>query len=178
MKNAKKTAKKIAPAPPPKSIDGEKETIVTRAGLQKLEEELEHLKVTKRKEVAERIKQAKAFGDLSENAEYDDEKNEQAFVEGRILQIEQMLRNARVIDNSAGPSDAVTVGCTVRLNDVAAGDEITYMIVGSAEADPLRDRISNESPVGQALIGKKKGDTVTIRVPAGTLKYTILEIRQ
>lgn len=159
-----------------KPPDSEKETILTAEGLRRLEEELEHLKGTKRKEVAERIKQAKAFGDLSENAEYDDAKNEQAFVEGRILQIEQMLRNARVIDNDAAPSDAVAVGSTVRLKDVAAGSELTYTIVGSAEADPLKDRISNESPVGQALIGHKRGETVTVRVPAGTLKYTILGI--
>jgi transcription elongation factor GreA len=172
-----KNNKNAKASPSPKPNNGEKETILTKAGLKKLEEELEHLKFTKRKEIAERIKQAKAFGDLSENAEYDDAKNEQAFVEGRILQLEQMLRNARVIDNS-GPSDAVTVGSTVRLNDLSAGSEISYMIVGSAEADPMRDRISNESPVGQALIGRKKGETVTIRVPAGTLKYTILEITQ
>ncbi len=156
--------------------DGEKETILTESGLHKLEEELEYLKSTKRKEIAERIKAAKEFGDLAENAEYDDAKNEQAFVEGRILQIDQMLRNARVIDNSTVPSDAVTVGSTVRLKDLAAGEELSYTIVGSAEADPLRDRISNESPVGQALIGHKKGHTVTVKVPAGTLKYTILEI--
>ena len=168
MKNNKNAGSKMS--------DNEKETILTKGGLRKLEEELDHLKGTKRKEIAERIKQAKAFGDLSENAEYDDAKNEQAFVEGRILQIEQMLRNARVIDNASLPSDAVSVGATVRLNDLAAGSEITYMIVGSAEADPLRDRISNESPVGRALIGRKKGETVTVRVPAGTLKYTILGI--
>jgi len=165
--NTKKGAK------PP---DGEKETILTAEGLRKLEEELEHLKGTKRKEVAERIKQAKAFGDLSENAEYDDAKNEQAFVEGRILQVEQMLRNARVINNDAVPSDAVSVGSTVRLRDLAAGSELTYTIVGSPEADPLKDRISNESPVGQALIGRRQGETVTVRVPAGTLKYTIVKI--
>jgi transcription elongation factor GreA len=159
-----------------KPPDGEKETILTAQGLRKLEEELEHLKGTKRKEVAERIKQAKAFGDLSENAEYDDAKNEQAFVEGRILQVEQMLRNARVIDNDAAPSGAVSVGSTVRLRDLAAGSELTYTIVGSPEADPLKDRISNESPVGQALIGRKQGETVTVRVPAGTLKYTIVKI--
>jgi transcription elongation factor GreA len=160
----------------PKLADVEKETILTAEGLHKLEEELEYLKGTKRKEIAERIKQAKEFGDLSENAEYDDAKNEQAFVEGRILQIEQMLRSARVIDGQTANSDTVTVGSTVRMKDVAAGDEITYTIVGSAEADPLQDRISNESPVGQALIGRRKGETVTVRVPAGTLKYTILGI--
>lgn len=160
----------------PKLANGEKETILTPEGLRKLEEELEYLKGTRRKEVAERIKQAKEFGDLAENAEYDDAKNEQAFVEGRILQIEQMLRSARVIDNNSGDSDTVAVGSTVRVKDVAAGDELTYTIVGSAEADPLQDRISNESPVGHALLGRKRGETVTIRVPAGTLKYTILEV--
>ncbi len=160
----------------PKVPDGEKETILTESGLRKLEEELDYLKSIKRKEIAERIKAAKEFGDLTENAEYDDAKNEQAFVEGRILQIDQMLRNARVIDNSTVPLDSVTVGSTVRLKDLAAGEELSYTIVGSAEADPLRDRISNESPVGQALIGHKKGHTVTVKVPAGTLKYTILEI--
>lgn len=168
----------IKPNKTPQTVipEGEKETILTESGLRKLEEELEHLKGTKRKEIAERIKQAKEFGDLTENAEYDDAKNEQAFVEGRILQLEQMLRNARVIDNHGAVSGAVSVGSTVTLKDVAAGDLLSYTIVGSAEADPLRDMISNESPVGQALIGRKKGDTVTIRVPAGTLKYTILDI--
>jgi transcription elongation factor GreA len=156
--------------------EGEKETILTESGRRKLEEELEHLKGTKRKEVAERIRQAKEYGDLFENAEYDDAKNEQAFVEGRILLLEQMLRNARVIDSNAADGTAVAVGSTVRVRDVAAGDEISYTIVGTAEADPMRDMISNESPVGQALIGRKKGETVTVRVPAGTLKYTILEI--
>ncbi|MDR7523174.1 MAG: transcription elongation factor GreA [Armatimonadota bacterium] len=156
--------------------EGEKETILTESGLRRLEEELEYLKGTRRKEIAERIKQAKAFGDLFENAEYDDAKNEQAFVEGRILQIEQMLRNARIIDNNAAASDVVAVGSTVRLRDLAGGGEISLTIVGSAEADPLRDRISNESPVGQALIGRKQGETVTVRVPDGILKYTILEI--
>jgi transcription elongation factor GreA len=160
----------------PKLPDGEKETILTQEGLRKLEEELEHLKGTRRKEIAERIKQAKEFGDIAENAEYDDAKNEQAFVEGRILQIEQMLRSARVINNNSGNSDTVAVGSTVRVKDVAGGDELIYTIVGSAEADPLQDRISNESPVGQALIGRKRGETVTIRVPAGTLKYTILDV--
>jgi transcription elongation factor GreA len=160
-----------------KISETERETILTASGLRKLEEELEHLKGTRRKEVAERIKQAKEFGDLSENAEYDDAKNEQAFVEGRILQIEQMLRSARVIENDDGTDgSAVTVGSTVTIRDTAAGDQVSYTIVGTAEADPLRDRISNESPVGQALLGRKIGDTVTIRVPAGTLKYTILEI--
>lgn len=158
------------------SADIVKENILTESGLRKLEEELEHLKSTKRKEVAERIKQAKAFGDLSENAEYDDAKNEQAFVEGRILQIDQILRSARVVDAAAVPSDAVAVGTTVRLRDLDSQEELTYAIVGSAEADPMRQRISNESPVGRGLMGRKAGDTVTIRVPDGTLTYRILEI--
>jgi transcription elongation factor GreA len=167
----------IRPNKPPQTLapEGEKETILTESGLRKLEEELEHLKGTRRKEVAERIKQAKEFGDLFENAEYDDAKNEQAFVEGRILQLEQMLRNARIIENAAG-AGVVVVGSTVRVRDMAGGEEIAYTIVGSAEADPLQDLISNESPVGQALIGRKKGDTITVRVPAGTLKYQILDI--
>jgi transcription elongation factor GreA len=166
MKNAKQ----------PRGPEGEREVILTEAGMRRLEEELEYLKGIRRKEIAERIKQAKAFGDLFENAEYDDAKNEQAFVEGRILQLEQTLRSARVIDNHEGLPEVVSVGSTVRLHDVAAGHDISYTIVGSAEADPLSERISNESPVGRALIGRRKGETVTVRVPAGTLKYTILEI--
>ncbi len=156
----------------------EKETILTASGLRRLEEELEQLRGPRRKEIAERIRLAKEFGDLSENAEYDDAKNEQAFVEGRILQLDQMLRSARVIDNSAASGDAVSVGATVRLQDLATRGELRYTIVGSPEADPLLDLISNESPVGQALIGRKKGETVKIRVPAGEIRYKILEIVQ
>lgn len=156
----------------------EKETILTPVGLRRLEEELEHLKTVRRKEVAERIKQSKEFGDLMENSEYEDAKNEQAFVEGRILQLEQMLRNAKVIDNHDAPPDRITVGSTVRLKDLSSGEEIAYMIVGSAEVDPLQDKISNESPVGRALLGKKKGDTVEVTVPAGKIRYNILQVRQ
>ncbi len=155
----------------------EKETIVTPEGLKKLEEELEFLKSVKRKEVAERIKQAKEFGDLSENSEYEDAKNEQAFTEGRILTLEGMLRNAKVIDNHDVRSDVVTVGSTVRIID-EGGEELAYTIVGSPEADPLHDKISNESPVGRALLGRRKGDTVTVHVPAGTIKYTVKGIRR
>lgn len=143
----------------------ERETILTPEGLRKLEEELEFLKTVKRKEIAERIKQAKEFGDLMENSEYEDAKNEQAFTEGRILMLEGMLRSAKVIDNHDVRSDMVTVGSTVRLMG-EAGEELSYTIVGSAEADPSKDRISNESPVGRALLGKRKGDTVTVQVPA------------
>jgi len=157
--------------------EAEKETILTPEGLRRLEDELEHLKTVRRKEVAGRIKQSKEFGDLMENSEYEDAKNEQAFVEGRILQLEVMLRNARVIDNHAVPPDRVAVGSTVRLKDLSAGDEITYMIVGSPEADPDQDKISNESPVGRALLGKRKGDTVEVTVPAGKMRYSILHIK-
>lgn len=155
----------------------ERETILTPEGLRKLEEELEFLKTVKRKEIAERIKQAKEFGDLMENSEYEDAKNEQAFTEGRILMLEGMLRSAKVIDNHDVRSDMVTVGSTVRLMG-EAGEELSYTIVGSAEADPSKDRISNESPVGRALLGKRKGDTVTVQVPAGTIRYTIKAIRR
>ncbi len=156
----------------------EKETILTPEGLRKLEEELEVLKSVKRKEIAERIKQAKDFGDLMENSEYEDAKNEQAFTEGRILTLESMLRNAKVINNHDIRSDVVTVGSTVRLVDESVGEDLTYTIVGSAEADPLHDRISNESPVGRALLGKRKGQTVTVDVPAGRIKYTIKAIKK
>lgn len=154
----------------------EKQTILTPEGLKKLEEELEFLKSVRRKEIAERIKQAKEFGDLMENSEYEDAKNEQAFTEGRILMLEGMLRNAKVINNHDIRSDVVTVGSTVRIMD-EGGEELAYTIVGSAEADPLHDRISNESPVGRALLGKRKGDKVTVQVPAGTIKYTIKGIK-
>ncbi len=155
----------------------DKQTILTAEGLRKLEEELEHLKTVKRKEVAERIKQAKEFGDLTENSEYEDAKNEQAFMEGRILQLEQMLRNPKVIDNHATPGNEVVVGSTVRLKDLGSGEELAYMIVGSAEADPDEDKISNESPVGRALLGKRKGDVVEVVVPAGKIRYTVLQIK-
>ena len=155
----------------------EKETILTPEGLHKLEEELEHLKTVRRKEVAGRIKQSKEFGDLMENSEYEDATNEQAFVEGRILQLEVMLRNARVIDNHGAPPDRVAVGSTVRLKDLGSGEEIKYMIVGSAEADPDQDKISNESPVGRALLGKRKGEMVEVTVPAGKIRYNILQVK-
>ncbi len=154
----------------------EKQTILTPEGLRKLEEELEHLKTVKRKDVAERIKTSKEFGDLMENSEYEDAKNEQAFVEGRILQLEQMLRNAKVIDNHSVPPDQVAVGSTVRLKDLATGEEIAYTIVGSAEADPDQNKISNESPVGQALLGKRKGEAIEVVAPVGKIRYSVLRI--
>ena len=154
----------------------EKEVILTVEGLKKLEDELELLKTQKRREVAERIKQAIEFGDISENSEYEDAKNEQAFIEGRIITLEKMLRNARIIDELEG-SDVVAIGAKVRLKDVDFGEEEEYFIVGSAEADPGTNKISNESPVGKALLGQSKGSVVEVNVPAGILHYQILDIK-
>ncbi|WCK54654.1 transcription elongation factor GreA [Aneurinibacillus sp. Ricciae_BoGa-3] len=154
----------------------EKEVILTAAGLQKLEEELEQLKTVKRREVAQRIKEAISFGDLSENSEYEEAKNEQAFIEGRIITLEKMLRNARVISDDDVNTGIVSVGSTVRVKDLEYGDEMEYTIVGSAESDPMQNKISNESPVGIALLGKSKGSTVDVNVPAGVIRYEILDI--
>lgn len=155
-----------------------KQVILTYDGLKKLEEELDYLKSVKRPEVAERIKQARAFGDLSENSEYDEAKNEQAFVEGRIATIEAMLRNAQVIDDEDITVDKVSIGCTVKVYDEEFKEDVEYTIVGSTEADPVNNKISDESPIGKSLIGKKVGDIVTIEVPAGMIKLTVLEIRK
>src|SRR5690625_2990239 len=154
----------------------EKETILTPDGLAKLERELEQLKTVKRREVAARIKQALEFGDISENSEYDDAKNEQAFLEGKILQLEKTLRNAKLIDVSDSQDGVVGLGSRVRLKDLEFGDEFEYLVVGSAEADPFNNRISNESPVGQAIIGKSPGTVVEVQAPDGVLKYEILEV--
>ncbi|WP_232699105.1 transcription elongation factor GreA [Brevibacillus daliensis] len=154
----------------------EKEVILTPEGLAKLENELEELKTVKRKEVAARIKEAISFGDISENSEYEEAKNEQAFIEGRILTLEKMLRNARIITNKDVDTGVVNVGATVRLKDLEFGDVVEYTIVGSAESDPMNNKISNESPVGQALLGKAKGSTVDVNVPAGVIQYEILDI--
>lgn len=154
----------------------EKEIILTLDGLKKLEEELETLKTQKRREVAERIKQAIEFGDISENSEYDDAKTEQAFIEGRIITLEKMLRNARVIDDNE-EKDFVSIGSSIVLKDMEYGDQEEYTIVGSAEADPAVNKISNESPVGKAVLGHQKGSIVEVNVPAGVLRYEILDIR-
>jgi len=153
-----------------------KDVILTVEGLKKLEEELVYLKTVKRQEVAERIKQAREFGDISENSEYEDAKHEQAFIEGRILTLEKKLRNAKLIDNDAVDTKTVSVGSRVKLKDLESGDEFEYVIVGSMEADPLDSKISNESPVGKAIIGKKRGSIVEVSVPVGTLKYEIVQI--
>ncbi len=154
----------------------EKEVILTVEGLKKLEDELEELKTVKRREVAERIKQAISFGDISENSEYEDAKNEQAFIEGSILTLEKMLRNAKIIDDENLDTKVVSIGSTVLLKDLEYGDEFTYTIVGSVEANPGANKISNESPVGKAILGQPKGYIVEVSVPAGQLKYQILDI--
>ena len=153
-----------------------KEVILTYEGLKKLEEELEQLRGPKRMEIKERIKVALSFGDISENSEYDEAKNEQAYVEGRIAQLETMLKHARVIDEEDVSTDKVTIGSKVHLLDMEYNEEIVYTIVGSTEANPAQFKISNESPVGSALMHKKKGNVVDVAVPDGTLKFKILKI--
>lgn len=153
-----------------------KEVILTQGGLEKLEKELEHLKSIKRREVAARIKTAISFGDISENSEYEDAKNEQAFIEGRIITLEKMLRNVRLIDDAETSGDKVGIGSTVILKDLEFDEDFKYTIVGSAEANPAENKISNESPVGKAILGKKINDTVEVSVPAGVLKYQVVKI--
>lgn len=155
----------------------DKEVILTPDGLKRLEEELETLKSVKRREVAERIKVAIGYGDISENSEYEDAKNEQAFIEGRIITLEKMLRNARIINSDEIATDVVSVGVTVSVEDMEYGDIMEYTIVGTAESDPLNNKISNESPVGRAIIGKKIGTIVDVSVPAGVIQYKILDIK-
>ena len=154
------------------------EILLTQEGYDKLEEEVEFLKTVRRKEVAERIKVAISFGDLSENAEYDEAKNEQAQVEERIMKLENMIRKAVIIDESQIDVNVVTIGSIVKVNDVEFDEEVEYTIVGSAEADPYDGKISNESPVGKALLGRTVGDEVDVQVPDGTAKFKILEIRR
>jgi len=154
----------------------EKEVFLTVVGLKNLEQELDYLKSVKRREVAERIKQAIEFGDISENSEYDDAKNEQAFIEGKIMELEKKLRNARIIEE--GTTDKVSLGSTVVIKDLEFGDVFEYTIVGSTEADPSANRISNESPVGEALIGKTVGSVIEVNVPAGIIKYELVGLKK
>lgn len=154
----------------------DKEVILTQEGLHKLEEELEHLKSVKRREVAERIKVAIGYGDISENSEYEDAKNEQAFIEGRILTLEKMLRHARIINDEDVDTSTVSIGSIVYLEDMEYKEIFQYSIVGTAESDPLNNKISNESPVGKAILGKQKGQTVDVVVPAGVIQYRIVDI--
>lgn len=155
-----------------------KKNILTYEGLKKYEEELEHLKVVTRKEIAQKIKEARAQGDLSENAEYDAAKDEQRDVEARIEELEKILKNAEVVVEDEVDLDKINIGCKVRIKDMEYKEELEYKIVGSTEANSLKGKISNESPVGKALIGAKKGQTVTVETPAGVLKYKVLEIQR
>lgn len=156
----------------------EKEVLLTPDGLKRLEEELENLKSVKRREVAERIKVAIGYGDISENSEYEDAKNEQAFIEGRIITLEKMLRNARIINNDEIDLNTVSIGSTVVVEDLEFNETLEYTIVGTAESDPLQNKISNESPVGRAIIGKAKGTVVEVSVPAGIIQYKIVDIKR
>ena len=154
-----------------------KDIILTREGYTKLKREIEDLSTRRRREVAERIKVAREFGDIAENAEYDAAKNEQAMLESRIAKLEERLASARVIEKREISKDVVSVGSTVRLRDVDAKQTLEYRIVGSAEANPAENKLSNESPVGKAIIGKKKGETVEVAAPRGSMKFKILEIK-
>ena len=154
-----------------------KEIILTPEGYENLKQEIDRLRTDKRREVAERIRVAREFGDIAENAEYDDAKNEQAMLEHRIAQLEERLLSARVITKKEISKDIVSVGSKVRLRDIQANKTFEYHIVGSAEANPTQNKLSNESPVGKAIIGHKKGDVVEVSAPRGALKFKILEIK-
>ena len=155
-----------------------KEVLLTPEGYEKLTQDLEVLRTDKRREVADRIRVAREFGDIAENAEYDDAKNEQAMLEHKIAQLEERLLNARVIDTKDVDTSVVSVGSVVRLRDVDAKETVEYHIVGSAEANPAERRLSNESPVGRAILGRKKGETVEVQTPKGSMiKFKIMEIK-
>ena len=155
-----------------------KEVVLTKEGYEKLKEEIDHLRGDKRREVADRIRIAREFGDIAENAEYDDAKNEQMMLEHRIAQLEERLANATVIDKRKVDTSIVSVGAVVRLRDVDAKETTEYFIVGSAEANPAERKLSNESPVGKAIMGRKKGETVEVVTPRGSkVKFKIMEIK-
>ena len=155
----------------------EKKNLLTYEGLKKLEDELQDLKVVKRKEIAQKIKEAREQGDLSENAEYDAAKDEQRDIEARIEQIEKILKNAEVVVEDEVDLDKISVGCKVKVLDVEYEEEEEFRIVGSSEANSLEGRISNESPVGRGILGHKAGEIVDVEVPAGILKYEILDVK-
>jgi transcription elongation factor GreA len=155
-----------------------RETLLTSEGLEELKAKIEYLRTDRRREVAERIKEAREFGDIAENSEYDDAKNEQAMLEKQIADLEEKLRNARVIDAKAVDTDVVNIGVTVHVKDQKTDKSVKYRLVGSAEADPRENKLSNESPVGKALLGHKRGDVVSVPVPRGParkLKITKIE---
>ena len=156
----------------------QREVLMTYEGLKKLEEELEYLKTTKRREISERIKVALGYGDLSENSEYDEAKNEQAQVEMKIMDLENTLRNVKVIDEDEIDNKVVQVGNKVKVHDMEYNEDMEFKLVGSTEANSLKGKISNESPVGKALLGKKVGDTVTVETQAGELEYRVLSIHR
>ena len=156
----------------------DKKNLLTYEGLQKLESELHNLKVVKRKEVAQKIKEAREQGDLSENAEYDAAKDEQRDIEARIDEIEKILKNAEVVVEEEVDLDKISVGCRVKILDMEYDEELDYRIVGSTEANSLKGKISNESPVGKALLGAKVGEVVTVETQAGDLNYKVLEIQR
>ena len=155
-----------------------KKHILTSQGMQALEDELQDLKVVKRKEIAQKIKEAREQGDLSENAEYDAAKDEQRDIEARIEELEKILKNAEVVDEEEVDLDKISVGCQVKILDIEFDEELEYKVVGSTEANSLTGRISNESPVGRAIMGASVGDIVTVETPAGDLQYKILEIQR
>lgn len=155
-----------------------KQVLVTKEGLEKLKDELHEYKENRRKQVAQRLKEAISYGDLSENSEYEEAKNEQAFVEGRILELEKMIKNAKIITEEKATHATIQIGTTVTVQNVTDNDDPeTYTIVGSTEADPTAQKISNESPIGAAILGKAKGDSVKVKVPAGIYEYKILKIK-
>jgi transcription elongation factor GreA len=154
-----------------------KEIILTQEGYKKLQEEIELLSTTRRREVAERIRVAREFGDIAENAEYDSAKNDQAHLEARIAMLEDRLKSARVVTKKEMKSGEVSVGTKVRLKDMGSNKTVEYHVVGSAEANPAEMKLSNESPVGKAIMGHKKGDVVEVAAPRGALKFKIMEIK-
>ncbi len=154
-----------------------KEVILTPEGYKKLQAEIENLSTVRRREVAERIRVAREFGDIAENAEYDDAKNDQAHLEARIALLEERLKNARVVTRKEIRSGEVTVGTKVRLKDMSSNKTVEYHVVGSAEANPAEMKLSNESPVGKAIMGHKKGDVVEVSAPRGALKFKIMEVK-
>jgi transcription elongation factor GreA len=154
----------------------DKEVILSAEGLRKLEAKLEHLRTVKRHEVAERIRKARQFGDISENSEYEDAKNEQAFVEGEVLHLEKVLRNAKLVDDLAIDPKVAGLWSRVKVEDLETKEVFEYTIVGSTESDPSASRISDESPVGRALMGQRAGTEVEVQVPAGTVKYRVLDV--
>ena len=156
----------------------DKKNILTYEGLKKLEDELENLKVVRRKEVSQKIKEAREQGDLSENAEYDAAKDEQRDIEARIEELEKILKNAEVVVEEEADLDKVSIGCSVKILDCEFDEELEYKIVCSTEANSLKGKISNESPVGKALLGKQVGDTVTVETPAGEFSYKVLSIHR